>query len=125
MNKNEGWIEIKLILLKHFLPDNYHRIHAIEMSLQEIKLKVKSYQRLFEDLYLRVKPEQIQVRGAESQSLKQLDELKWTFTELRQLDEEYNHYNTAFHSLINEHPLLASYSNIFVIVRIGFFNDSL
>lgn len=23
VNKNEAWIEIKQILLKHFLPDNY------------------------------------------------------------------------------------------------------
>lgn len=36
--------------------------------------------------------------------------------DLKQLDEDYQQYNQAFHNLINEHPLLASYSNIFVIV---------
>jgi hypothetical protein len=35
---------------------------------------------------------------------------------MRQLDEDYAQYNQAFHNLINEHPLLASYSNIFVIL---------
>ena len=30
--------------------------------------------------------------------------------------EEYHSYNTAFHGIVNEHPLLASYSNIFVIL---------
>ena len=29
MNKNEAWIEVKLILLKHFLPDNHHRLSII------------------------------------------------------------------------------------------------
>ena len=30
--------------------------------------------------------------------------------------DEFLSYNNAFHSIINEHPLLASYSNIFVIL---------
>lgn len=35
---------------------------------------------------------------------------------LRCAHEEYHSYNTAFHGIVNEHPLLASYSNIFVIL---------
>jgi hypothetical protein len=35
---------------------------------------------------------------------------------LRSAEDEYHQYNTAFHGIINEHPLLASYSNIFVIL---------
>jgi hypothetical protein len=29
VNKNEAWIEIKQILLKHFLPDNYQKLVMI------------------------------------------------------------------------------------------------
>ena len=29
INKNEAWIEIKEILLKHFLPDNYQKLILI------------------------------------------------------------------------------------------------
>lgn len=35
---------------------------------------------------------------------------------LKCAQEEFHSYNTAFHGIINEHPLLASYSNIFVIL---------
>lgn len=35
---------------------------------------------------------------------------------LKCANEEYHSYNTAFHGIVNEHPLLASYSNIFVIL---------
>jgi len=37
LNKNEAWIEIKEVLLKHFLPDNYSKLVLIRSQL--IKLK--------------------------------------------------------------------------------------
>jgi hypothetical protein len=42
--------------------------------------------------------------------------LRTTTERLKFLHEEYHSYNTAFHGIVNEHPLLASYSNIFVIL---------
>ena len=30
VNKNEAWIEVKQILLRHFLPDNYQKLAMIK-----------------------------------------------------------------------------------------------
>jgi len=53
----------------------------------------------------------------EEKDHKALEEVRECYSDIKQLDEDYQQYNQAFHNLINEHPLLASYSNIFVIVR--------
>lgn len=41
------------------------------------------------------------------------------YEELRMAEEEFNEYSQMFHQMINEHPLLASYSNIFVILYLS------
>ncbi len=110
MNKNEAWIEVKLVLLKHFLPDNHHRLSIILSQVKSIKVKLKSQQALFDELFLRIKPDSVTAPGMN------LEAIRNCYIELKQLDEDYNQFNSAFHSMINEHPLLASYSNIFVIV---------
>jgi len=38
------------------------------------------------------------------------------YEDLQMAEEDFNEYSQMFHSMINEHPLLASYSNIFVIL---------
>lgn len=37
LNKNEAWIEIKEVLLKHFLPDNYSKLVLIRTQLVKLK----------------------------------------------------------------------------------------
>jgi len=115
MSKNEAWIEVKLVLLKHFLPDNHHRLTIILQQVKSIKIKLKEQQLLFNELFIKVKQEWIS-----SKDYKSLEDLRTCYIEMRQLDEDFSYFNSAFHSMINEHPLLASYSNIFVIVSYQF-----
>lgn len=37
VNKGEAWIEIKQILLKHFLPDSYQKISMVKQQSQTLK----------------------------------------------------------------------------------------
>ena len=61
---------------------------------------------------MKIKNQQVEERDH-----KALEEIRHCYLDMKQLDDDYQQYNQAFHNLINEHPLLASYSNIFVIVR--------
>lgn len=40
LNKNEAWIEIKEVLLKHFLPDNYSKLVLIRSQLIKLKQSI-------------------------------------------------------------------------------------
>lgn len=55
VNKNEAWIEIKQILLKHFLPDNYQKIIMIKQQTQTLKDKIVDKQKAFDQLFLKIK----------------------------------------------------------------------
>jgi deoxyadenosine/deoxycytidine kinase len=41
------------------------------------------------------------------------------YEDLQMAEEDFNEYSQMFHAMINEHPLLASYSNIFVILYLS------
>eukprot|EP00347_Sterkiella_histriomuscorum_P021796 403332737 len=111
VNKNEAWIEIKQILLKHFLPDNYQKLTMIKQQTQLLRFKLLERQKAFEQLFMKVKRHSV-----EEKDHKALEDIRLCYIDIKQLDEDYQQYNQAFHNLINEHPLLASYSNIFVIL---------
>jgi protein-arginine kinase activator protein McsA len=42
INKNEAWIEIKEVLLKHFLPDNYQKLILIRQQLIKLKDQIQN-----------------------------------------------------------------------------------
>jgi hypothetical protein len=105
LNKNEAWIELKLILLKHFLPEHSQRIQVVISQIKTLKGKLKTLQRhLFSPggLYLTLDS--------------RMQEAITCYEDLQMAEEDFNEYSQMFHSMINEHPLLASYSNIFVIL---------
>jgi len=106
VNRNEGWIDIKQLLLKHFLPENYQKLNLIKQQVDLLKDKLIDKQNEFEQLFLQPSPE--------SHPLS--EDLRDCFVELKQMEDDFAQYSSAFHNIINEHPLLASYSNILVIV---------
>lgn len=55
VNKNEAWIEIKQILLKHFLPDNYQKLAMIKQQTQMLRLKLLERQKAFDQLFMKIK----------------------------------------------------------------------
>ena len=111
VNKNEAWIEIKQIFLKHFLPDNHQKIVQIRAELLRQKERIVVLERSFESILLS------EGEGKEQLKTEQREALKLKIDEIRYVQEEFQALNSEFHTIINEHPLLASYSNIFVIVR--------
>jgi hypothetical protein len=50
LNKNEAWIEIKGVLLKHFLPDNYSKLLLIRSQLIKLKQVICTLERSYEDI---------------------------------------------------------------------------
>lgn len=50
LNKNEAWIEIKEVLLKHFLPDNYSKLVLIRSQLIKLKQTICNLERSYEDI---------------------------------------------------------------------------
>jgi hypothetical protein len=78
MSKNEAWIEVKLVLLKHFLPDNHHRLTIILQQVKSIRVKLKEQQHLFNDLFIKVKQEWIS-----SKDYKSLEDLRNCYIEMR------------------------------------------
>ena len=40
MSTGDAWIEVKKILLKHFLPDTHTRLLAITSQIRSLKLKI-------------------------------------------------------------------------------------
>lgn len=109
LNKNEAWIEVKEVLLKHFLPDNHQKLVLIKQHLAKLKERIAEYRQRFEAI-VQKKPQQESEEG--------FNELRVALEDVNNAQEEFNSYNNAFHSIINEHPLLASYSNILVIVSV-------
>ena len=110
LNKNEAWIEVKEVLLKHFLPDNHQKLVLIKQHLAKLKERIAEY---------RIRFEAFVQRKAKKDTEESFAELRVILEDLNNAQEEFNSYNNAFHSIINEHPLLASYSNILVIVSFG------
>jgi hypothetical protein len=108
INKNEAWIEIKEVLLKHFLPDNHSKLVLIRQQLVKLKETISNLETEYENSLL--------ARSDEAHMLDRINYIRKVNERLRSAHEEYHSYNTAFHGIINEHPLLASYSNIFVIL---------
>jgi hypothetical protein len=109
LNKNEAWIELKLILLKHFLPEHSQRIQVVISQIQTLKEKLKTLHRhLFNPggLYLSLDTRVPEVAIS-------------CYEDLQMAEEDFNEYSQMFHAMINEHPLLASYSNIFVILYLS------
>lgn len=41
MNKSEAWIEIKQILLKHFLPESHSRLQVVIKQISSLQAKIK------------------------------------------------------------------------------------
>jgi hypothetical protein len=78
MNKNEAWIEVKLVLLKHFLPENHHRLTIILQQVKSIKIKLKEQQHLFNDLFVKMKQEWVT-----SKDYKAMEEIRICYIELR------------------------------------------
>jgi hypothetical protein len=78
MSKNEAWIEVKLVLLKHFLPDNHHRLTIILQQVKSIRVKLKEQQHLFNELFIKVKQEWIT-----SKDYKSLEDLRSCYIEMR------------------------------------------
>ena len=52
VNKNEAWIEIKEIFLKHFLPDQYSRLDAIGKKVKQQKATIIDLEKQFENMLL-------------------------------------------------------------------------
>ena len=48
VNKNEAWIEIKQILLKHFLPENHQKLVMVKQQIEILKEKIVYKQKAFE-----------------------------------------------------------------------------
>lgn len=113
LNKNEAWIEIKEVLLKHFLPDNYSKLILIRSQLIKLKQVICNLERNYEDIITGL---ELTDDTDEGTVFEYLNMLRSITERLKCSHEEYHSYNTAFHGIVNEHPLLASYSNIFVIL---------
>ena len=113
MNKNEAWIEIKEVLLKHFLPDNYNKLSLIRTQLVKLKQVIGNLEKSYEDTITGLEI----MDDTDDHTVTEYFSILRSITErLKCSHEEYHSYNTAFHGIVNEHPLLASYSNIFVIL---------
>jgi len=113
LNKNEAWIEIKEVLLKHFLPDNYTKLVLTRTQLIKLKQAICNLERNYEDILTGLELTEETDEGTLEEYLHMLRSIT---ERLKCAHEEYHSYNTAFHGIVNEHPLLASYSNIFVIL---------
>jgi hypothetical protein len=120
LNKNEAWIEIKEILLKHFLPDNYQKLKLIKEQVIRLREKIDEGKTTFDRTLMMMSTDEVkQIFEKGGQSMMDSDNYKsliLCLESFKNAQDEYLSYNNAFHSIINEHPLLASYSNIFVIL---------
>lgn len=112
-NKNEAWIEIKEVLLKHFLPDNYNKLTLIRTQLVKLKQTIGGLEKAYDDTITGLDLTEDIDEHTQNEYLSMLRNIT---ERLKCAHEEYMQYNTAFHGIVNEHPLLASYSNIFVIL---------
>jgi hypothetical protein len=112
VNKNEAWIEIKEVLLKHFLPENYSKLRVVKEQIERLRVVTLDAEKGFEKIFMSIQTTSSNLKESEIKVLRR------AIDELTTSQEEYQSYNNAFHSIINEHPLLASYSNILVIVSL-------
>ena len=80
--------------------------------MQALRAKVLEKQVAFDQLFVKLQPNSIEAQD------KSIDEIRECYQDLRQYQDDHSQYSSAFHNIINEHPLLASYSNIFVIVSL-------
>jgi len=62
INKSEAWIDVKLVLLKHFLPESHQRLQIIISQIRVLKSKIADKHLFFDDLYLKVSADSVSMR---------------------------------------------------------------
>jgi hypothetical protein len=107
LKKSEAWIELKLILLKHFLPENSQRIQVVISQIKTLTGKLKTLRRHL-----------LSPGGLNLTLDSRISEAISCCEDMLMAEDDFNEYIQMFHS-IYEHPLLASYSNIFVILYLS------
>lgn len=110
LNKNETWIDVKLVFLKHFLNESYVRLVETREKVVRFKEMIIDLEREFESLILATPIDTLNSSSPDRETLRE------KIDEIRFIQEEFQLSNAIFHEMINEHPLLASYANIFVIL---------
>ena len=46
------WVDIKELMLKHFLPESYKQLQVIQVKLKELDIKKSELNKNFENLFL-------------------------------------------------------------------------
>ena len=109
MSNSDSWIEINEIFYKHFIPDAYEGLNEEYLEIQNLRSKKIRESERFENMFLVAEKEDIMNMG-------KFDDLRRSAENIKDLTQNYEKKVEIYQNKINEHPLLASYANIFVIV---------
>ena len=102
-------MEIKEILLKHFIPENYQLLKQIQTNLKGYESKKHELNKTFESEFQRSDEDTLQSKS-------EYNALKASIESIMQANEEKGNYKQEMEVLINQYSLLSTYSEVLVLM---------
>lgn len=112
LGTNSAWIDIKELMLKHFLPEECQALKDVKDKILRLERHRSQIRKNFENAFLIASQETLQ-------KISEYSLLKQSVEDIRYFEDEKKTLNETFQRVLSSRPLLSSYSNVITIMYLS------